>query len=339
LGGLTEAHLKLSNLINADQNGKNQSQQTETNVVALLISQLDSVTTASSNTSHASLQSIQDSISSLASDVANLVSTSLQDKEEVAGTTCLPIVCDETTPYWSCDSVPGIEDGFIEDLCVYCSSSFKIVSRWQERGQHLVDSHGFGKCNLAVTFSSWHGMKAHLMDFHEAKIKAYVMDSHDSGWISFRQITSLFMCPRRTQPLFQRTIEGTDQFLKQFHERSTAFLILKAQFWSCAADLEISDQMNHIHDTYVSNVRRVEDAIKLVTRGKLDSIVTPLWHIRRQLASAVDEMIIGGTEKNPYRTTSQTNSQTRTLVDVLPGMVEAVESEEFENAILPLFLS
>jgi hypothetical protein len=332
LGGLTEAHLKLSNLIHANHNKTEYSQSTEENIVALLISQLDSVTTASSDASNASLQSIQDSISSLASNIASLVSRPTQDNGNSSGIANSPSDSFVYGPRWSCDTVSGIEDAFVEHECIYCSSSFEEESSWNERGKHLVHSHGYGNCNLAITFLSWHDMKAHLLNFH------------DSGDILSLSIEAKFLCPRRIEPPFHRNLENTEQFPKLFQERSTASLILSAQLTSLASDFEIPKEMTSALDACFSSILQDDEAAliiieRLLDQGRFGSFMAQLWHIRHITAPLIEGMIIEGTNETRYQMSTPINSQQKALGDILPAVIEMVESRELRYDILPLFIS
>jgi hypothetical protein len=75
---------------------------------------------------------------------------------------------------WSCDTITGIEDAFFDDddehgVCIYCFNLFPSAANatdWRYRGQHLVQEHAFGLCNLTRDFATWQGMEQHLVQFH-----------------------------------------------------------------------------------------------------------------------------------------------------------------------------
>ncbi|EPE30964.1 hypothetical protein GLAREA_03931 [Glarea lozoyensis ATCC 20868] len=333
LGGLTEAHLKLSNMINLGLNANSNSHPTEESIVGRLLSQLKSDTEASSEASRASLQSIQDSISSIASDVANLVSNSPTDEKGLFGTGTGASDISGSALLWSCDSVSGIEDAFVHHVCIYCSSSFQHILSWKDRGRHLVQFHGFGCCNLAIQFSTWAEMEAHITGFHDGNI------------IGDPVVRSKFLCPRRTAPRFQRTIEDTTEFVRTLEERSTAPLLLSAHFTTGMADLEILDKVLHMLDTCHSNGHQdypilLVELKDLLLQGKFDSFVAPLWHIRYQMAPLVEDMIIQEIGMIRYHALASLPSRVRSRVgDILPVLLKAIEQSEFENHLLPFFVS
>ncbi|KAB5566983.1 hypothetical protein GE09DRAFT_1219230 [Coniochaeta sp. 2T2.1] len=69
---------------------------------------------------------------------------------------------------WTCDTMSGIDEAFVEDRCIFCNESFRDVSSdW--RGRHLVDRHRFGQCPDDVSYGEGDIplFRDHLERFHQ----------------------------------------------------------------------------------------------------------------------------------------------------------------------------
>lgn len=181
--GLTDAHLKLNDSINKkiaeDQPlGETFSEIIGSQLRPLETSIEDHFDQMSSNHSESqqSVQSLSHSISSLASQVSQLLeNASLSDPNREnspkvpEGTNTKP---PESEYEWCCDAISGIDDAFDDKAyihhCKYCSKQFFEFGRVssQQRGKHLADCHAFGNCNLVITYQCWDDLKSHLIAFH-----------------------------------------------------------------------------------------------------------------------------------------------------------------------------
>jgi len=186
--GLTDAHLKLNDSINkqiavsAEDRPAAISEAIGSQLRPLETSIEDHFDRMSSNHSESqqSIHSLSHSISSLASqmsqllEMANVSDVSQKHSVKAPGITNVKIV--ETDDEWCCDSISGIDGGFIEAgnaeySCIYCDSG---PTPWRsedshKRGRHLAEAHSFGKCNLMITYQTWDGLMLHLDTFHAAK--------------------------------------------------------------------------------------------------------------------------------------------------------------------------
>ncbi|KAH8747711.1 hypothetical protein BGZ57DRAFT_1010950 [Hyaloscypha finlandica] len=185
--GLTDAHLKLNDSINkqiavsAEDRPAAISEAIGSQLRPLETSIEDNFDRMSSNHSESqqSIHSLSHSISSLASqmsqllEMANVSDVSQKHSVKAPGITNAEIV--ETEDEWCCDSISGIDDGFIEARnaeywCIYCESG---SSPWRskyshKRGRHFAEAHSFGKCNLMITYQTWDELMLHLDTFHAA---------------------------------------------------------------------------------------------------------------------------------------------------------------------------
>ncbi|KAB5584754.1 hypothetical protein GE09DRAFT_1227 [Coniochaeta sp. 2T2.1] len=69
---------------------------------------------------------------------------------------------------WTCDTISGIDEAFLEDKCIFCNECFRNVSSdW--RGRHLVDRHRFGQCPDDVSYGEGDIslFRDHLERFHQ----------------------------------------------------------------------------------------------------------------------------------------------------------------------------
>ena len=112
------------------------------------------------------LSSVHSSVSSIAS---SLSTTDRRSCSDLAGR-------DELDMHWSCDVLTGIDDGFrhMEETgqseCRFCSKVFlwDDEEAFVRQGNHLVNSHAFGKCKLGVLYLTEADMMHHLVQFHHA---------------------------------------------------------------------------------------------------------------------------------------------------------------------------
>jgi hypothetical protein len=188
--GLTDAHLKLNDSINKQIAVSAEDRPHDAAISKAIGSQLRPLETSiedhfdrmSSNHSEGqqSIHSLSHSISSLASqmsqllEMANVSDVSQKHSVKAPGITNAKIA--ETEDEWCCDTISGIDAGFIETRnaeysCIYCYSGY---FGWEskdshKRGRHLAEAHSFGKCNLMTTYRSWDELVLHLDTFHAAK--------------------------------------------------------------------------------------------------------------------------------------------------------------------------
>ena len=232
--GLTDAHLKLNDSINKQIAVSAEDRFHDAAISESIGSQLRPLETSiedhfdrmSSNHSESqqSIHSLSRSISSLASqmshllEMANVSDVSQKHSVKAPGITNAKIV--ETEDEWCCDSISGIDDGFIEDgnaeySCIYCNSG---IFRWgsensHKRGRHLAEAHSFGKCNLMITYQNWDELMLHLGTFHAAK---------RIDWADH-----LFRRKRKPLPLL-RDQHFSDEHPSEVVERSTEGKIIRA---------------------------------------------------------------------------------------------------------------
>jgi len=69
---------------------------------------------------------------------------------------------------YSCNTIVGIEEAFIDDKCVYCEQDFSSLLDWEFRGMHLIKMHTFGDCNFHATSNQSERFKKHLFVKHSA---------------------------------------------------------------------------------------------------------------------------------------------------------------------------
>ena len=126
--------------------------------------------------SQQSIQSISQSLSSLASHMSQLFDgTQLME----LNATTSPSITDSKNRQseWCCDALSGIDDAFKEDdlgqRCIFCTQRFtedEGTRRKSElsyvRGKHLTDVHLFGTCNLSVTYKTLEEFEVHLDEYH-----------------------------------------------------------------------------------------------------------------------------------------------------------------------------
>jgi hypothetical protein len=231
--GLTDAHLKLNDSINKRIAVSAEDRPHEAAISEAIGSQLRPLETSiedhfdrmSSNHSESqqSIHSLSHSISSLASqmsqllEMANVSGVSQKHSVKAPGITNAKIA--ETEDEWCCDSISGIDGGFIETgnakySCIYCFSVFQWgPENSHERGRHLAEAHSFGKCNLMITYQSWDELMLHLDTFHAAKRIDWADD--------------LFCRKRKPLPLL-RDQHFSDEHPSEVVERSSEGKIIRA---------------------------------------------------------------------------------------------------------------
>jgi uncharacterized protein YdcH (DUF465 family) len=242
---LTDAHLKLNDSINKKIAEDQPLAETFSEIIGSQLRPLetsieDHFDQMSSNHSESqqSIQSLSHSISSLASQVSQLLKdASLSDPTREN----LPKIAEDTKTKppesefeWCCDAISGIDDAFDEDAhnyhCTYCSARFGVrePDSSQRRGRHLADCHAFGKCNLMITFQSWDDLKSHLIAFHTL--------TNEGGFPSMDR----FWRKKRSVSLFRDRSFSCEHPSDELFERSTAGLIIAAGLQLAIDELKIS---------------------------------------------------------------------------------------------------
>ena len=73
---------------------------------------------------------------------------------------------------YSCHAIIGIEEAFIEDMCVYCGKYFKAGPQtpvnWRIRGLHLAAEHSFSDCNSDISYPTQSECRRYLEKFYHA---------------------------------------------------------------------------------------------------------------------------------------------------------------------------
>jgi len=181
--------------------------------------------------SQQSIRSLSNSISSLASQMSQLlnISNTLDPKQkgpllrqlEVLPSSDIAELEDE----WCCDALSGIDDGFVEDgdhhdRCIFCSfTNFRGgLDSSHEKGRHLVETHSFGKCNLMITYSTWEALDMHLLYFHNSRL-------YESR-VGEPPLLIRFRRKERVRPFF-RDVENDSDHPSNIIERATEGLIIK----------------------------------------------------------------------------------------------------------------
>jgi hypothetical protein len=189
--GLTEAHLKLNDSINTNIAARSECLPADGTLSELLPRELQPLNlmeghlermSTNHSESHRSIQSISQSLSSLASHVSQLMKTHLGELSRISSAEELPDIKKAPNEIeCCCDALSGIDDAFqvyklgkqvVQNTCVYCGTIFSLEGGSDlayRRGRHLTDPHSFGSCNLAVTYESWEELKAHLCAYHNLK--------------------------------------------------------------------------------------------------------------------------------------------------------------------------
>ncbi|XMA15873.1 hypothetical protein WAI453_008664 [Rhynchosporium graminicola] len=341
LSGLTEAHLKLNDLIDVNHQKNNTANLNEESIVALLISQLDQI--GSGGASESSLQSIHESISSLASSFSQLVAKlpTGQQNNNLLKCEASPIPQMFDTPQWGCDAVSGIEEAFEGDMCIYCCKRFPeqgLDADWKARGQHIAREHYFGACNLGMTLSSWMSMKQHLSEFHDLSAEACERDTE-----------CLFSCPSRSLPIFQRNLEDKIQVMKLLDEKTASSNILSVAFASAMNKFDMKSELQLLKTCFrgsnLKNNGGVREKISsLVNSGWIDSMVLNLWQIRQYLAYLIEELVVEERDEMPGKipdlpSDSAVFNYTSVLGSMLLILTEEIEAKRWKDKIEPLFAS
>ncbi|CZT40593.1 uncharacterized protein RSE6_00250 [Rhynchosporium secalis] len=326
LSGLTEAHLKLNDLIDVNQQKNNTANLNEESIVALLISQLDQI--GSGSASESSLQSIHESISSLASSFSQLVAKlpTGQQNNNLLKCEASPIPQTFDTPQWGCDAVSGIEEAFEGDMCIYCCKRFPeqgLDANWKARGQHIAREHYFGACNLGMTFSSWMSMKQHLSEFHDLSAEAGERDTE-----------CLFSCPSRSLPIFQRNLEDKIQVMKLFDEKTASSNILSVAFASAMNKFDIKSELQLLKTCFRGSILKNNGGV----REKISSL------IRQYLAYLIEELVVEERDEMPGKipdlpSDSAVFNYTSVLGSMLLILTEEIEAKRWKDKIEPLFAS
>ncbi|CAD0083353.1 unnamed protein product [Aureobasidium vineae] len=75
--------------------------------------------------------------------------------------------------FWSCEALDMVETAFhasnkswTVDVCGYCGAMFTNPADWKHRRNHIVQTHGFGKCKEAKRFYSADHFRQHIKDWH-----------------------------------------------------------------------------------------------------------------------------------------------------------------------------
>ncbi|CZS97519.1 uncharacterized protein RCO7_00202 [Rhynchosporium graminicola] len=341
LSGSTEAHLKLNDLIDVNHQKNNTANLNEESIVALLISQLDQI--GSGGASESSLQSIHESMSSLASSFSQLVAKlpTGQQNNNLLKCEASPIPQMFDTPQWGCDAVSGIEEAFEGDMCIYCCKRFPeqgLDADWKARGQHIAREHYFGACNLGMTLSSWMSMKQHLSEFHDLSAEACERDTE-----------CLFSCPSRSLPIFQRNLEDKIQVMKLFDEKTASSNILSVAFASAMNKFDMKSELQLLKTCFrgsnLKNNGGVREKISsLVNSGWIDSMVLNLWQIRQYLAYLIEELVVEERDEMPGKipdlpSDSAVFNYTSVLGSMLLILTEEIEAKRWKDKIEPLFAS
>ena len=71
-------------------------------------------------------------------------------------------------PSYSCGSLLGIEEAFLENFCIYCGVKFDVASDLRQCGLHLVEDHNFNGCDMELSYGSWDAFFKHLTSSHNA---------------------------------------------------------------------------------------------------------------------------------------------------------------------------
>ena len=335
-------------MVNVNQQKTSVSKSTEESLVALLDSFLSSDKLVSENASETSLHSIHESISSLASSVSELVAKLSSGQQDVNSRDFdnSPDSQAKATPQWGCDAISGIEKAFDGFKCIYCGKLFADPDTgiaWRARGQHLAREHRFGACNLGTTFSSWGDMKQHLLDFHSFSTRA--------GESFTAAITSQFLCPRRSLPLFERNAEDKTQFVKAFDEIPAAAYILSAAFATAIGNSDsLKAELHLVKTCFRSRGQVFQRKINsLVDGGTIDSILPILWQIRQNLVYLFEELVIEERDEMPEvprisarftdTRTGDTAIDFSSLGSMLLRLSGELEERRWRETIEPLFAS
>ncbi len=186
---MTEAHLKLNDSINTKIAARSESIPVDETVSEFLSKELQPLVlmedhleqmSLKHSESQQSIQSISQSLSSLASHMSQLLERT--QLGELDATTS-PGITDSKNRQteWCCDALSGIDDAFEEDdlgqQCIFCAQRFTENEEARKkpelsyiRGKHLTDVHLFGNCNLSVTYKTLEEFEVHLDEYHHTSM-------------------------------------------------------------------------------------------------------------------------------------------------------------------------
>lgn len=160
----------------------------EDSVMSPLAEQLERVETSTrvsvtySRAGSENMKALSDAVSSLGtqmSQIKKMVSNGLRRSSSVAfaeGSTSESSYDSDGPPIaplvYSCHTVVGIEEGFVENMCIYCGKHFGSGIQepidWRVRGLHLSRDHNFGGCESDISFHSQDECRRHLERYHNA---------------------------------------------------------------------------------------------------------------------------------------------------------------------------
>ncbi|KAI0125173.1 hypothetical protein BJ170DRAFT_598001 [Xylariales sp. AK1849] len=137
-------------------------------------------------------------------------------------------------PLWTCDTISGIDDGYIHDPesgqseCIFCEKVFlwEDAESFMRQGRHLVQQHSFGQCNLSIAYDCIAAFKNHLVSFH---------DTSRTAW------------PEQRMTRFKRPGNNSPRFLNL--GEPTSFLLITSQIramlcgYGLIQDLDLQGQI------------------------------------------------------------------------------------------------
>ncbi|KAE9379635.1 hypothetical protein N431DRAFT_478594 [Stipitochalara longipes BDJ] len=289
LDGLTGAHLKLNDSINNQLAARAENQITDETFSEIIGSQLRPLGSSiedrfdqmslDHSESQQSIQSLSQSISSIASqmsrllEMANLSDTSHEHSVQAKRSTSPDVP--EPEDEWCCDAISGIDDGFDKIgnehySCIYCPFVILHIGPdgSQEKGRHLAEAHSFGSCNLMTTYQSWDDLAVHLYAFHNMKGKTSQTGAH-------------FRRKKRLLSLFRDEVNGSDH-PSTVIEQSTAGIIMEAGLQMALDEFNSGPIPRHQAFEFLAHDLRVEDIF---------------LKLRYKIACLLEELIMSGNDK------------------------------------------
>ena len=239
----------------------------------------------------ASLESVQDSLSSLTSQFSRLEARLCSSPDPIGtrnATQVSPSSAQISGQFFGCGAVRSIDDAIVKGRCIYCSKDVSSYSS-DEVGRHLADNHSFGCCNPEFWHSSWGLLRIHLNTAHGCDVRI----GDDAAISTFFSHTPSFGDTRNLVDQYINTVESSSTWDEEL-VRSQSLASCYAAFVPLFDDTEEELRLlaNFINGKEVFATEEVLTG--LITTRKFDKLLAVLWHSRVRFASFAEQMTICG---------------------------------------------